>query len=56
MRRGRESDHGERAQMMGAEARLEAAGERLIGEQRIEVHRRLGHADALRRVEMVECR
>ena len=48
MGRGRESDHGERAKMMGAEARLEAAGERLVGEQRIEVHRRLGHADALR--------
>ena len=48
MGRGREADHGERAKMMGAEARLEAAGERLIGQQRIEVHRRLGHTDALR--------
>ncbi len=48
MRRCRESDHSERAKMMGAEAGLEAAGKRLIGEQRIEVHRCLGHADALR--------
>ena len=47
MGRGRESNDGERAKMMGAEARLEAAGKRLVGEQRIEVHRRLGHADAL---------
>ena len=35
------------AQMRVAEPRLEPAGERLIGQQRIEVHRRLGHADAM---------
>lgn len=33
--------------MRCTEARLEAAGERLIGEQGIEVHRRFGNADAV---------
>ncbi len=33
--------------MMGAEPRLKSAGERLVSEQRIEVHRRLGDAHAL---------
>ena len=47
MGRGRESDHGEHAQMRVAEPRLEAAGQRLIGQQRVEMHRHLGHADAL---------
>ena len=45
--RGREPDDGQHAQMCGAEQRLEAAGQRLVGQHRIEVHRRLGHADAL---------
>ena len=33
--------------MLRAEARLQTAGQRLIGEQRVEIHRRLGHADAV---------
>ena len=33
--------------MMGAEPRLKSAGERLVSEQRIEVHRCLGDAHAL---------
>jgi hypothetical protein len=39
-----------------AQPGLEPAGERLIGQQRVEMHRHLGHAHALARVEMVECR
>ena len=30
-----------------AEARLQPAGERLIGQQRVEIDRRFGHADAM---------
>ena len=33
--------------MRFAELRLQPAGKRLIGDQRIEIHRRLGHADAI---------
>ena len=44
---GRESDDCEHAQMRVAEPRLEAAGQRLIGQQRIEIHRHLRHADTL---------
>ena len=40
-------DDGEHAQMRVAEPRLKAAGQRLIGQQRVEIHRHLGHADAL---------
>eukprot|EP01137_Pigoraptor_chileana_P030898 Opistho-2@17990 len=46
-RRRRETDDSEDADMRVAEAGLEAAGEWLIGEQRIEIHRRLGDADAM---------
>ena len=35
------------AQMLVAQHRCEAAGQRLVGEQRIEVHRRRRHRDAL---------
>ena len=35
------------AQMRVTEARLKAAGERLIGQQRVEIHRRLGDAHAM---------
>ncbi len=33
--------------MLVAKTRFEPAGERLIGEQRIQIHRRLGNADAM---------
>ena len=40
----------------GAEPRLEAAGQRLVDQQRVEVHRRLGHAHALAPGRDAECR
>ncbi len=43
----RKAGDGERAQMMLAKARFEATGQRLVHEQRVEVHRGLGHAHAL---------
>ena len=46
-RRRRKSGDRQHAQMLRAEARLQAAGERLIGQQRVEIHRRLGNADAV---------
>jgi len=48
-RRGdaRESGDGEDAQMCGAEARFEPAGQRLVGEQRVEIDRGLRHTDAV---------
>ena len=33
--------------MRVAEHRLETAGQRLVGQKRVEIHRHLGHADAL---------
>jgi hypothetical protein len=39
-----------------AEARLQPAGQRLIGQQRVEIHRGFGHADALAPVETQLCR
>src|SRR3546814_11181496 len=44
-RPARKADDRERAQMMIAKARFEPAGERFVGEQAIEVHRRFGNAD-----------
>ena len=38
---------GERAQMRAAEPRLEAAGQILVDQDGVEIHRRLGHAHAL---------
>ena len=46
-RRGRESHDGQHAQMCVAKARLQPAGQRLVGKQRVEVHGHLGHADAV---------
>ena len=46
-RRGRKADDGEDAQMLGAKARFEPAGQRLIGEQRIEIDRRFRHTNAV---------
>ena len=43
----REAHDGERAQMRAAEPRLEAAGQLLVGQDGVEMHRRLGHAHAL---------
>ena len=43
----REAHDGERAQMRAAEPRLEAAGELLVDQDGVEMHRRLGHAHAL---------
>ena len=45
--RARESDDGERAQVMVAQARFEPARQRLVGQQRVKVHRRFRHAHAL---------
>jgi hypothetical protein len=45
--RGREADNGEDAQMRRRQARLQPAGQRLVGEQRVEIDRRFGHADAV---------
>ena len=47
MGRGRKSNDCERAQMGIAQARLQTAGERLIGQQRVEMHGRLRDAHAL---------
>ncbi len=33
--------------MLVAKSRFQSAGQRLVGEQRVEVHRHLGHADAM---------
>ena len=43
----RETHDGQRAQMGAAEPRLEPAGQVLVDQDRVEVHRRLGHAHAL---------
>ena len=43
----RKSHHGEGPQMRLAEPRLEPADERFVGEDRIEIHRHLGDADAV---------
>ena len=43
----REAHDGERAQMRAAEPRLEAAGQILVDQDGVEIHRRLGHAHAL---------
>src|SRR3546814_15248021 len=43
----RKPGYGERAQMMVAQLRLESAGQWFVGQQRVEINRRLGHADAL---------
>ena len=45
--RGREADDGQDAQMRVAEHRLEAAGQGLVGQHGVEMHRDFGHADAL---------
>jgi hypothetical protein len=55
-RRGREAGDGQDAQMRRSQARFQPAGERLIGEQRIEIDRRLGDADAMAVVETQPCR
>ena len=46
-RGARETDHGQRAQMGAAKPGLEPAGQRFIGQQRIEVHRGFGNADPM---------
>jgi hypothetical protein len=33
--------------MLVAKTRFEPAGERLVGEQRVQIHRGFGHADAM---------
>ena len=43
----RKAHDGERAQMRAAEPRLEPAGEVLVDQDGVEMHRRLGHAHAL---------
>ena len=43
----REAHDGQRAQMRAAEPRLEAAGQVLVGQDGVEMHRRFGHAHAL---------
>ncbi len=43
--RGRKARDGQDPQMGRAEARLEPAGQRLVGEQHVQVHRRLGDPD-----------
>ncbi len=53
---GRESDDGQRAQVMGAEPRLEPAGQRLVGEERVEIDGISGTRTRCDRVEMVEWR
>ena len=45
--RGRESHDGQYPQMRVAEHGLKTAGQRLVGQKRVEIHRHLGHADAL---------
>ena len=45
--RRRKPDDGQDAQMRVAQHRLEAAGQWLIGEHRVEMHRDFGHSDAL---------
>lgn len=47
MCRGRESDDRQCAQMGAAQTRFQPADQRLIGQQCVQVHRRLGDADAL---------
>ena len=46
--RRREADDRERPQVMRAQARLQPAGEGRVGQERVEMHRRLRDADALR--------
>jgi len=46
-RRGRESHDGQDTQMCVSKARLQPAGEGLIGQKRVEVHRHFRHADAM---------
>ena len=41
------ADDRENAQMRAAQPRLETAGQRLVGEQRVEIHRHFGHANAV---------
>ena len=43
----RKAGDGEDAQVLRPEARFEPASEWLIGEQRVEIHRRFGHADTV---------
>ncbi len=43
----RETNDGQRAKVMRTEPRLQAAGQGFVHEQRVEVHRRLRHADTL---------
>ena len=43
----REAHDGERAQMRAAKPRFEAAGQVLVDQDGVEIHRRLGHAHAL---------
>src|SRR3546814_7534789 len=43
----REPQHRDGAQVMLAEHRLQAAGERRVGKHRVEIHRRLGHRDRM---------
>src|SRR3546814_9096135 len=45
-RRGK-PDYSENPEMRDAETRFQPARQRLIGEQRIEIHRRLGYANAV---------
>ena len=46
-RGGRKPDDGQHPQMRVAQHRLEAAGQRLVGQHRVEMHRDFGDADAL---------
>ena len=43
----RETEDGQRPQMFSAEHRFEAAGQRRVGKQPVEIHRRLGDCDVM---------